>query len=523
MTNRSVSYLRLLPSPGSVLALVAVVVALGPGLSQMFGSDGDVGRHVRVGHEILADRAIPEVDTLSHTRFGEEWVPKEWLAQVALARADRWNGLAGVAVLAAMLFALSVWITYENSRLLGGSLAVSMSVAALSMLLQTVHLLPRPHMFTTACAVVLLFLMIRFRQTGKLGWAAGVPILFLLWTNLHAGFPVGLAIVGLFSFDAILSGRGPDIERQRVVLPLVGVLSVFATLLNPVGPAIWSHLLGHLGNDYLMGITEEFMSPNFHAPWSRILLLTIVGFGLFLGSGRHRLPLLGLGLLIGTLAATLVSVRYITVFAAVGIPWLAAAEDRSPSAGRRSRPGGVWPLRDLNPGLARIRERSSPVFPIAAILAILWLVSGPLAFRAAFSPRTFPVQIMSGAGSEQSGKIFNEMEWGGFLLYEHPEIKIFLDGHADFFGESLVREYVAVRQGQAGWENILDRYGVDWTLTRSIAPINQLLEASPEWELVERDPLSALFRRSSGNGSGEAPAESASEGLELRLSSRQDQ
>jgi len=87
------------------------------------------------------------------------------------------------------------------------------------------------------------------------------------------------------------------------------------------------------------------------------------------------------------------------------------------------------------------------------------------------------------------------MEWGGYLLYEHPKIQIFLDGHADFFGEELVREYMTVRQGYAGWNEILDRYGVDWTLTRRAAPVNQLLEVSPDWELVERDGVSALFRR----------------------------
>jgi len=81
---------------------------------------------------------------------------------------------------------------------------------------------------------------------------------------------------------------------------------------------------------------------------------------------------------------------------------------------------------------------------------------------------------------------------GGYLLYDHPEISISLDGHADSFGEELVIEFMTVRQGYAGWEEIQDRYGVDWTLTRRAAPVNQLLEISPEWELVERDDVSAL-------------------------------
>jgi hypothetical protein len=133
-----------------------------------------------------------------------------------------------------------------------------------------------------------------------------------------------------------------------------------------------------------------------------------------------------------------------------------------------------------------------------AIAVMLLAANGPLASRAAFSPTVFPVEMMSGAGSEQSGRIFNEMEWGGYLLYEYPEIPIFLDGHADFFGEDLVREYMAVRQGYPGWAEILDRYGVDWTLTRTAAPLNQLLELSSDWEPVSRDEVATLFRRRDG-------------------------
>jgi hypothetical protein len=461
----------------------------------MFSSDGDVGRHISVGRQILAARAIPATDTLSHTRYGEEWVPKEWLAQVTFAEVDQLNGLAGAATLAALLFAFSVWMTFTNARILGGSLVASMAVAATSMLLQAVHLLPRPHLFTTACVAALLFLLIQFRRTGGLGWIAGVPFLLLIWTNLHGGFPVGLALIGVFSIDAFLSGRGPNLATQRLALPLVGALSALATLINPAGPAVWSHVIGHLGSDFLMGITEEFRSPDFHASWSRILLLTIVGLGVLLGSGRFRFPFLGLGLLIGTLAATLVSVRYIALFAVLGLPWLAAGQVIGNGPDSRDHSKGAWPLRSLSPGLADIRRSTGPILSIVGILALLWLANGPMAPRATFSPKVFPVDLMSGAGSRQSGRLFNEMEWGGYLLYDYPGIKIFLDGHADFFGEELVREYMTVRQGYAGWADILDRYGVDWTLTRRTAPLNQLLELSPQWEIVEQDELSALFRR----------------------------
>lgn len=461
----------------------------------MFRTDGDVGRHVRVGRTILDEGRIPTRDYYSHTRPGARWTPKEWVAQVAFAAADRRTGLAGTATVAGLVFALAVGFTFASTSRLGASLSVATGITALSLLLQVVHLLPRPHLFTTGFAALLMYLLIRFRQSARLRWIAPVPPLFILWANTHGGFLAGLVLLALFAADAWTGGRGPEIRTQRVFLTVTLTLSILGTCVNPVGPSIWSHLLGHLGNDYLMGLTEEFRSPDFHADWSALLLLTIVGIGLFLGSGRSRLPWLGLAMLLGTLAATLVSVRYIALFACLGLPWLASGQRGGWSPGHTDDLDPAWPLRALSPGVSYIRDRTAPILPIAMILALIWATNGPLASRATFSPSTFPVQMMSSVGSRQSGRIFNEMEWGGYLLYEHPKIQIFLDGHADFFGEELVREYMTVRQGYAGWNEILDRYGVDWTLTRRAAPVNQLLEVSPDWELVERDGVSALFRR----------------------------
>ena len=490
------SRVGLIPSPASALVLLAVVVALGPGVPAMFRTDGDVGRHVRVGRTILETGRIPTRDDHSHTKPCAEWIPKEWVAQVILATADRRTGLAGTASVAALIFAITVGLTFASTGRLGASLPAAVGIAAWSLLLQVVHLLPRPHLFTTGFAALLMYLLIRFRQSGRFRWAVTIPPLFIVWSNTHAGFPAGIALLGLFVADAWIEGRGPEIDRQRSILTATLALSLLGTLVNPVGPAIWSHLLGHVGNDYLMSLTQEFRSPDFHAGWSRILLLTILGIGVILGSGRTRLPWLAVGLLLGTLAATLLSVRHIALFASIGLPWLASGRHVRVGPGGPDPADDIWPMRAPSPGLAYIRDRTGPVLAIATIPALLWAASGPLAHRATFAPTTFPVAMMAGAGARQSGPIFNEMEWGGFLLYEYPDVAIFLDGHADFFGEDLVREYMTVRQGHEGWAEILDRYRVDWTLTRSNAPLNQLLESSPAWELVERDAVSALFQRS---------------------------
>lgn len=493
-----------LPSPSGFLVFLALLVALGPGLPRMFGSDGDVGRHVRVGEGILSEREIPTADLLSHTRYGKQWIPKEWLSQVAFAGADRLHGLSGVATLAAVLFSVSVLVTYVNTTLLGGSIGIAVGLTATSMLLQAVHLLARPHLVTTALASILLLLLVQYRRTARFEWVLFIPPLFVVWANSHGGFPAGLALLTLFCLDTWIGGRGPDIGRQRWTLIVVLGLAIVATMVNPAGPAIYSHLAAHLGNDFLMGITEEFQSPDFHAPWGRLLLAVILGTALILGTSARRLPWLGLALLLGTLAATLVSARHISLFATVGLPWLAVLGTRASSSGTEANPERPdWPLHRLAPRSPEISAATSHVLPLIACSLLVFVVNGPFAARGQFGSTTFPVQALRELSPpETAGAVFNEMEWGGYLLYAEPDIPVFIDGHADFFGEELAREYLTARSGGPGWDEVLDRYQVQWTLTRSDAPLNQLLGLTEDWELVLDDGLTAVYRRDDGSQTG---------------------
>jgi hypothetical protein len=125
------------------------------------------------------------------------------------------------------------------------------------------------------------------------------------------------------------------------------------------------------------------------------------------------------------------------------------------------------------------------------------LAVGPWNQRAAFDPTQFPVAALQAMPpGDLPPELFNQMRWGGYLLYEYPEIRIFMDGHADFFGEELTREYLGIRHLAPGWQDGLDRYGVNWTLTMPAAPLTQGLELSPEWTRIYKDDTAVLYLRS---------------------------
>ena len=115
---------------------------------------------------------------------------------------------------------------------------------------------------------------------------------------------------------------------------------------------------------------------------------------------------------------------------------------------------------------------------------------------AAFDPTQFPVAALESLPpGSLPPEVFNQMRWGGYLLYAYPEVRIFMDGHADFFGEELTRDYLSIRHLAPGWQELLDRFAVRWTLTMPEGPITQALYLSPDWIPLYADDVAVVFER----------------------------
>ena len=92
-------------------ALFLAVLAWGffageAGLSRLL-MDGDTGVHIRIGDWVRERRQVPRADLFSFSRPAGEWLAYEWLAGVIFSCAHSVGGLKGVALLAAILLALT--------------------------------------------------------------------------------------------------------------------------------------------------------------------------------------------------------------------------------------------------------------------------------------------------------------------------------------------------------------------------------------------------------------------------------
>ena len=98
-----------------ILMLAAVPLARG---WQAINTDGDLGRHLRVGREILAD-GLFFTDRFSWTMQGQPFVPYEWLSEILFELSHRWAGFWGVLVLCGLLVGATAWLLMVWFRRMG--------------------------------------------------------------------------------------------------------------------------------------------------------------------------------------------------------------------------------------------------------------------------------------------------------------------------------------------------------------------------------------------------------------------
>lgn len=476
----------------------------------LINADGDACLHWRIGDWMIQHHAVIRSDIFSHTRAGAPLISKEWLGEIVFAALGNALGWNGIVLLAAALIATTLWLLHRQLLAEGNELLLSTALTLAAALACSVHWLARPHLFTHVLAVVFAW-QLRCFDLGRLRTQQLlfrlVPLM-VLWVNLHGAFFTGFVIIATFLVGNAVMVVGCEpaertvLRRKFVTLTLLTVACGLTTLLNPNGWKLPVHVVEFFRDPTLAHYTNEFRSPNFHSPGARGLLLElglVAGTLLILRPRLRVTDIVVIGVW-GLLA--LFAARNIPIFALMVTPILAACwqpmlENKSSRVLAR--------YRQLSTNLTQLNRsadgRAMIVIAIVALLVVVAkprLVGGdPVLISNVLSNR-FPVAATAFVNSEShaiKGEMFNDYGWGGYLMFAMPQHKVFIDGRNDFYGPDFVREFDRANQALPGWNVVLKKYDVGWTILPCAHTLNSLLALSPDWRLVYTDEVTTVYGR----------------------------
>ena len=125
-----------------------------------------------------------------------------------------------------------------------------------------------------------------------------------------------------------------------------------------------------------------------------------------------------------------------------------------------------------------------------------WLGSRQL-MHAEFDAKRFPVGAVESLVQRRVQEpIFSEDSWGGYLIYRmYPQAKVIVDDRHDFYGESFLKDYLKVIHVQPGWDEILDRWQVNWVVLPADLALSSTLKEVPRWKILHDDGVAIVFQR----------------------------
>jgi tetratricopeptide (TPR) repeat protein len=507
---------------GSVLAVV-VLLGLVMYAANIEIKDLDLWLHLATGKHIVQTGQIPKVDILSGTIAGSPWINHEWLFQVIVFLLYDGLGLDGIislqVILVSFIFILLLMMGCRERF----QLVPILLLYCVFMVFQ-LRFTHRPDLFSLLFFVCYFYILAA--QLDRKAALFSLFILQVLWNNIHGFFILGpvIVLIGLIGewikrhaalpFQWNQTGRLSNEEYTRLKYAFGVVL--FACLLNPhfLEGALYPFriFLSLSGESKVffqhIGELQKPISWGTLFDWQRYFyfkLLIVLSFFSFVLNYKK----IDLGLLLFWIMFLLFSLRASRniVYFSIAAYFVVIGNMQAVSIPSLRVP--AW-LRD-----PKVQNFGSLV--VKALLIVIMVNFGQqLSLRGYYdfdrnvrkaeygggiSLRNFPYKAVDFlVDHDVEGTFFNDFNSGAYLLGRtYPQIKVFIDGRTEVYGEDYFETY---RQAYGGdkekLQRILSAYDLTGAFLGSVyAPAGketlQYFYENDDWILVYFDYDAMIF------------------------------
>ncbi len=455
--------------PLFILLFIAFLIPISP---------NDYWWYLRLGGDIVAERAVPTVETFSQTQAGQPMVYHSWLSALFLFWLYELGGIPLTFLLRGILLLFTYAFLWQIMRERGASPQLASLVTFFGVLAGSINWAIRPQLFAYPLFVLTLWLLLKWdedRDAPDLGW---IPLISLLWTNLHGSF----VLLFLLGGAAFVFGRG---DKKKLFFILLAAL--LATLINPRGFGVWAYVIDSLTVISNQAYSREWMPP-INEGWQMNLF-----FGWVLGY-----------LTVASLNSR--KLRPLPVVWMLGFGWLAFSGLRY----------GIWFLfiisiftAELLADWLKLRSRRGiPImdYAIGAILLLfpLLLLPGISDVWWSDAPPSLSAETPVDATNwlaehpELPAPLWADLAYSSYLVHAMPERPVWIDTRFEVYPPEDWERYKAISAAAWNWETLLKDEGIN-LLMLSKSEQAELIKAiafSESWDEVYSDEISIIFTRS---------------------------
>ncbi len=482
--------------------------------------DDDLFWHLQVGKYITANNVIPSTDVFGFVTAGQEWIPFEWGFDALAYNIYSISGYTGLSIFRTLIFVCIFFLLFRLSLKLRLEQSITFFVLILLTAAFFERFLIKPQIISYLFTTILLYILLSYSTVKREGsrLVYFLPLIFLIWANMHMGVLSGIVIftifviteaVGLLKPQFLLNKENPSTRIQFFKLVMLYAASVLVLLMNPQGMGTYTYVYSHLQMKMMEDVFE------WRSPFDKMFEGTIYVYVYYIYliaalttlyyAFKRKDLLSGIVILVFAIFSTRTA-RFSIDFMLVSSPFVIIALNYfiSNTPQRKNKSAGNILL-----------GRFLPLILSAVMLAGIVLLPGSNLYSIFSYDRitgfgvdenAYPVKavqfIKQNSIADSKSKPFNTYDCGGYLIWEISGAKNFIDSRG--LNDEIYYSFKAINNKEYGFEKKFDSYGFDYVLWSfpklpwnntelKTSILSYLIKNNENWKLVYWDDFSFVF------------------------------
>lgn len=420
-------------------------------------SDYDWGWHYRYGEYFFKSGSILRKDIFSWTLPGYYWINHSWLYDLILYVLYTYGGFLLLMIIGGAIGFLTYYLSIKPFKL---NLWQKVVIAFFYLNFMTLILMQSLRSQVLILPLYPILMLVLMKSKEKIKTLYFLPLIFLLWVNLHGTFTIGILITLVFLITRfILDFRN---EKQNFKTYFLSLFFTFiATLINPFFFQPYLEAVRHLSSPWLKNVFEWIPFFQYASAGMFTKSYFVIFVLLFLTAFIYRKKVTDIPyvIILSILVyLTIGATRYIGPLTVVALPIAASI------------------LQDVHVDMEKFKS-----FYLIALLILV--VTFEIGINRIVSVHllnySFTDYCDNSSGCSEKlaqyllknpplGQGYNFYDWGGFLIGRGIKTKLFIDGRMHLWQGKTYMPFADNYEiyYKKNYE-LFQKYGFDWVLVRN--------------------------------------------------------
>lgn len=443
-------------------------------------TDPDYGWHISVGKYIFSNSIIPKTDIFSW--YGEvnnlNFISHEWLSDLIMYLVGPIGMIAILSIFVTIFYLFLVkFLKVSKVFNLSNLIKILWLFLCVTSMCSFNH---RPYLFSYLLFLIFITILFKYLDFNlnnfKLLYI--IPILQLLWVNLHGGSSSLIPLILILSIlYKLIFNKYFDKK-----LFLIFIFSILLSFINPYSYKILIYPFINMGDNNMINSISEWFSPNFHGLIGiYYFIIVVIPILVFVFSNKKKLNYFDLIVYFMFLFMMFRSVRFMHYYMFVSTYFV----------GKYVYDFKVLPMK-LNMKLIKIFA-----YLIFSLMFLYLSINQLSSFSLYNYKYEYSDEAIEKLKELKPKHLFNDYNTGGYLTYKlyDDDIKIFINGIADIYSSNILIDSYNLENLCEDPNEILLKYDFDVIIIQRGLPLEWYLSERKDFHMYYSDDTSIIFVR----------------------------